>query len=95
MNNKTVRAKDLTFSATGLQGRFICRKNITTTWGPTSIYSFDTPEVGEITIWENARLKEPLSQLKRDDDVVIIHQGSQTLNNGHVVEDYKVYRLMS
>jgi hypothetical protein len=90
---KAVRAKDLTLSATGLRGRFLCYKIVTTNHGPTKIFTFAT-ENGDVTIWNNRRLDVPMSEIKRGDDVVIVWDGTETLDNGHAVEDYKVFRLV-
>lgn len=90
---KVQRCKELKFFASGLRGKFLCYKQIETKVGPTRIYTFATPD-GEVTIWENKALKEPLSKLKRDDEVVIIHNGTDTLENGHSFEDYSVYRMI-
>ena len=91
---KTQRAKDLKFFATGLRGKFLCHKTIKTQHGITKVFTFETPE-GIVTIWNNHRLDAPLSKLKPSDEVVIIHNGTETLENGHTVEDYIVYRVVS
>jgi hypothetical protein len=58
------------------------------------IFTFHTPEC-EVTIWNSHRLDAPLMKFKPGDGVVIIWNGTETLENGHPVEDYVVYRLMS
>jgi hypothetical protein len=91
--NKAIRAKDLKFFASGFRGKFLCYKTVNTQHGMTKTFTFQTPE-GEVTIWNNHRLDAPLSKLKRDDEVVIIWNGTETLSNGHTVEEYAVYKLM-